>query len=70
VTVLFLGQREALAREQLAEVLRTADLEQLRKLTPLALSDLLDLAKGLKVDWPDPALRDQASRLLPSSMRN
>jgi len=69
VSVLSFGRRTSLAREQLAEVLRTADLKQLRELTPGALANLLKLAKELQVEWPDPALRDQADQFLPPLMR-
>jgi hypothetical protein len=69
VVVLAVGQRLDLAREQLLSCMNKVDETRLRHLTPGELSDLLSLSAGLRVDFPDPALKRLAERLVPPIQR-
>ena len=69
VVVLAVGNRLDAARSQLRLCMAAANDSDLRHLTPGTLSDFLSLANALGVDFPDPALRRLAERLLPPIRR-
>jgi hypothetical protein len=69
VVVLTVGQQLDLAREQLRSGMKRVNEKTLRHLTPGTLSDLLTLSGGLGVDFPDPALKQLAERLVPPIAR-
>jgi hypothetical protein len=65
VVVLVVGQRADLAREQLQSCMKKVSDRSLRYLTPGTLADLLALSEALRVEWPDPALKQLAEHLVP-----
>ena len=65
VVVLVVGQRADLAREQLQSCMKKVSDDSLRHLTPGTLADLLALSEALRVEWPDPALKQLAEHLVP-----
>lgn len=69
IGVLAVGQQTNLAREQLQAAMRHVDARNLHALTPGTLSDLLALADALQVDFPDPAMKRLAERLVPPAKR-
>lgn len=69
VVVLAVGRQENLARGQLMEGMRKADEQSVRHLTPGTLSDLLALCEALNVEWPNPALKQLAVKLVPPAKR-
>jgi hypothetical protein len=69
VVVLAVAQRTDLAREQLRGCMRKVTPVGLRHLTSGTLSDLLALADGLAVAFPDPETKRLAEELRPPSRR-
>jgi len=67
--VLWVDEHEDLARQQLQRCLETLDEPALRRLTPGALTDLLQLSATLGRAIPDPALRQLAADLQPPYLR-
>ncbi|HWA10352.1 MAG TPA: hypothetical protein VG838_12940 [Opitutaceae bacterium] len=69
VVVLAVAQQLELARAQLQACVTKVDERSLRHLTPGTLSDLLSLCEGLRVELPDPALKQLATQLTPPIRR-
>lgn len=69
VIVLAVAQQEELARTQLRAGLKKADERDVRRLSAGAMGDLLALTEALGVEFPDPALKRLAEKLLPPAKR-